>query len=176
MSCSFSAVKDEQKLHPKSKSKLQIKKKNCPKNSNFEMLQETLHATHLLNLLDSMYKYEMDPTRTVDATERTQNVERTDRPPQQLRCAWGIAIYNVDGSAHNCYNSSALVVELLQSCNKPPPHPIEYKLFCHALLCCGKIITLWDSWEIYTLVLQGCFTGTGAIVWLPQCQWSKPEG
>ena len=23
--------------------------------------------------------------------------------------------------------------------------------------------------------LQGCFTGTGAILWLPQCQWSNPE-
>ena len=22
---------------------------------------------------------------------------------------------------------------------------------------------------------QGCFTGTGAILWLPQCQWSNPE-
>ena len=36
------------------------------------MLQETLHTTHLLNLLDKMYKYEMDPPRTVGATERTR--------------------------------------------------------------------------------------------------------
>ena len=27
-----------------------------------------------------------------------------------------------------------------------------------------------------THILQGCFTGTGAIIWLPQCQWSNPEG
>ena len=48
------------------------------KNSNVEILQETIHATHLLKLLDKMYKYEMDPTRTVGATERTWDAGRTD--------------------------------------------------------------------------------------------------
>ena len=38
------------------------------KKSNFEILQPTLRATHLLKLFDKMYKYEMDPTRTVGAT------------------------------------------------------------------------------------------------------------
>ena len=50
----------------KTKSKLQILKE-LPK--IFKILLETLHATHLLKLLDKMYKYEMDPTRTVGATE-----------------------------------------------------------------------------------------------------------
>ena len=44
----------------------------------FQILQETLHATHLLKLLDKMYKYEMGPTRTVGATERTRDAGRTD--------------------------------------------------------------------------------------------------
>ena len=47
------------------------------KNSNFKILQETLHVTHLLKVL-KMYNYEMDPTRTVGATERTQDAGRTD--------------------------------------------------------------------------------------------------
>ena len=34
--------------------------KKIAKNSNFKILQETLHATHLLKLFDKM-----DPTRTV---------------------------------------------------------------------------------------------------------------
>ena len=70
-----------------------------------KILQETLHVTHLLKLLDKMYKYEMDPTRTVGATERTQDGGRTDRGTdrgadrrtewnqhtrQQLRCSGGI--------------------------------------------------------------------------------------
>ena len=28
----------------------------------------------------------------------------------------------------------------------------------------------------FTLILQGYFTGTEAIIWLPQCQWSNPGG
>ena len=60
----------------KTKSKLQILN-NCQK-SNFKILQETLHATHLLKLLDKMCKYEMDPTRTVGATERTRDAGQAD--------------------------------------------------------------------------------------------------
>ena len=63
----------------------------------FEILQETLHTTHLLKLLDKMYKYEMDPTRTVGATEQTRDAGRTDGrtewnqyTPQQLRCVGGM--------------------------------------------------------------------------------------
>ena len=44
----------------------------------WEILQETLHAVHFLKLLDKMDKYEMYPTRTVGATERTRDVGRTD--------------------------------------------------------------------------------------------------
>ena len=57
----------------KTKSKLQFLK-----NSNFEILQQTLHATHLLKLLDKMYKYEMDPTRIVGAIEWTRDAGWTD--------------------------------------------------------------------------------------------------
>ena len=33
-----------------------------------------------------------------------------------------------------------------------------------------------NSHEIFIHIHQGCFAGTGAIVRLPQCQWSKPDG
>ena len=49
-----------------------------PKLPKIQILQEILHVTHLLKLLDKMYKYEMDPTRTVGATERTQDAGLTD--------------------------------------------------------------------------------------------------
>ena len=32
------------------------------------------------------------------------------------------------------------------------------------------------SHEVFIPIYQGCFAGTGAIVRLPQCQWSKPDG
>ena len=42
--------------------------KKIAKNSNFEILQETLHAKQILKLLDKMYKHEMDPNKTADRT------------------------------------------------------------------------------------------------------------
>ena len=52
--------------------------KKIDKNSNFEILQETLHTTHILKLLGKMYIYQMDPTRTVGATELIRDGGRTD--------------------------------------------------------------------------------------------------
>ena len=33
---------------------------------------------------------------------------------------------------------------------------------------------IMNSLEVFIHIHQGCFAGTGAIVRLPQCQWSKP--
>ena len=60
----------------KTKWKLQISKHS--QKFNFQILQEALYVTHLLNLLDMMYKYEMDPTKNVGATERTRDAGRMD--------------------------------------------------------------------------------------------------
>ena len=35
---------------------------------------------------------------------------------------------------------------------------------------------IMNSHEVFIHIHQGCFAGTGAIVWLPQCQWSEPDG
>ena len=35
---------------------------------------------------------------------------------------------------------------------------------------------IMNSHEVFIHIQQGCFAGTGAIVRLPQCQWSKPDG
>ena len=34
---------------------------------------------------------------------------------------------------------------------------------------------IMHSREVFIHIHQGCFAGTGAIVRLPQCQWSKPD-
>ena len=46
------------------------------------------------------------------------------------------------------------------------------------------LVLLWSYYQflvshiicLFPLIFQGCFTGTGAIVRLPQCRWSNPEG
>ena len=35
---------------------------------------------------------------------------------------------------------------------------------------------IMNSHEVFIHIHQGCFVGTGAIVRVPQCQWSKPDG
>ena len=35
---------------------------------------------------------------------------------------------------------------------------------------------IMNSHEVFIHIHQGCFAGTGAIIRLPQCQWSKPDG
>ena len=35
---------------------------------------------------------------------------------------------------------------------------------------------IMNSHQVIIHIHQGCFAGTGAIVRLPQCQWSKPDG
>ena len=39
--------------------------------------------------------------------------------------------------------------------------------------CCCPVC---NSWDLFIHFLQGCFTDTGAIIWLPQCQWSNAAG
>ena len=35
---------------------------------------------------------------------------------------------------------------------------------------------IMNSYDVFMHIHHGCFAGTGAIVRLPQCQWSKPDG
>ena len=62
----------------KTRSKLQIEKKKKLSKIQFQIVQKTLHATHLQEMLIRMYKYKLDPTRTVGSTEQTQDAGRTD--------------------------------------------------------------------------------------------------
>ena len=45
---------------------------------------------------------------------------------------------------------------------------IARKLCRWFVFCCGVLLV------DFTHILQGYFTGTGAIMYLPQCQWSNP--
>ena len=51
---------------------------------------------------------------------------------------------------------------------------------CTRFCCVGFVVVMqsfiMNSHEVFIHTHQGCFAGTGAIVRLPQCQWSKPDG
>ena len=54
------------------------------------------------------------------------------------------------------------------------------KKYAHGfvVLCFVVVIQsfIMNSYEVFIHIHQGCFAGTGAIVRLTQCQWSKPDG
>ena len=54
------------------------------------------------------------------------------------------------------------------------------KKYAHGfVVLCFVVVTrslIMNSYEVFIHIHQGYFAGTGAIVRLPQCQWSKPGG
>ena len=60
------------------------------------------------------------------------------------------------------------------------PHTVYPKKYPHGFVVLCFIVVMqsfiMDSHEVFIHIHQGCFAGTGAIVRLPQCQWSKPDG
>ena len=59
-------------------------------------------------------------------------------------------------------------------------HIVYPKKYAHGfVVLCFVVVTqsfIMNSHEVYIHIHQGCFAGTGAIVRLPQCQLSKPDG
>ena len=63
---------------------------------------------------------------------------------------------------------------------------ISWQWYCISQEICTRFVVLcfivvmqsfiMNSHEVFIHIHQGCFAGTGAIVRLPQCQWSKPVG
>ena len=55
----------------------------------------------------------------------------------------------------------------------PKKYAHGFVVFCFVVVMQSFIM---NSHEVFVHIHQGCFAGTGAIVRLPQCQWSKPDG
>ena len=54
----------------------------------------------------------------------------------------------------------------------PKKYAHGFVVFCFVVVTQSFIM---NSHEVFIHIHQGCFAGTGAIVRLPQCQWSKPD-
>ena len=59
-------------------------------------------------------------------------------------------------------------------------HSVYLKKYAHGFVVLCFVVVMQsfiiNSHEVFIHIYQGCFAGTGAIVRLPQCQWSKPDG
>ena len=76
-----------------------------------------------------------------------------------------------------CYNPIALCLEFHPCTTTYTVYPKKYA-HSFVVLCFVVVMQsfIMNSHEIFIHIHQGCFAGTGAIVRLPQCQWSKPDG
>ena len=58
-------------------------------------------------------------------------------------------------------------------------HTVYPKKYAHGFVVLCFVVVMqsfiMNSHEVFIHINQGCFAGTGAIVRLPQCQWSKPD-
>ena len=66
-------------------------------------------------------------------------------------------------------------------CRKPSAWTTVYpKKYAHGFVVLGFVVVMQSfimhSRKVFIHIHQGCSAGTGAIVRLPQCQWSKPDG
>ena len=77
---------------------------------------------------------------------------------------------------HETFCSNQYIVVTLYTVH----YTICPKKYAHGfvVLCFVVVVQsfIMNSHEVFIHIHQGCFAGTGAIVRLPQCQWSKPDG
>ena len=86
--------------------------------------------------------------------------------------------------------SSVASVVLWQSYDCQSACEVTLKVYCRTtiypknyahgfvVLCFVVVMQsfIMNSHQVFIHIHQGCFAGTGAIVRLPQCQWSEPDG
>ena len=72
-----------------------------------------------------------------------------------------------------CWNCRDLFTVSITVTVYPKKYAHGFVVLCFVVVMQSFIM---NSHEVFINIHQGCFAGTGAIVRLPQCQWSKPDG
>ena len=72
---------------------------------------------------------------------------------------------------HGISNTTA--IEITQFTTDSSIYSASQGIYAHGSCC---VVFCWNLVLVdFTHILQGYITGTGAIIWLPQCQWSNPD-
>ena len=102
---------------------------------NFGILQKSLHATHLLKLLNKMWNYEMDPASIVEVTERTWFCPQTD----------GQTARGTDGQIDRRRETSIPPFNFVEARGIIIHHLTFYSLYWTTPSCLRVIVLLQDS-------------------------------
>ena len=81
--------------------------------------------------------------------------------------------YHITTIQQTLWERSREVGNPLVSTVYPKKYAHGFVVLCFVVVMQSFIM---NSHEVFIHIHQGCFAGTGAIVRLPQCQWSKPDG
>ena len=90
---------------------------------------------------------------------------------------------SIKGMRAKC-NNAAFTAARLEFANERDSQHLEHtvypKKYAHGFVVLCFVVVMQSfimySHEVFIHIHQGCFAGTGAIVRLPQCQWSNPDG
>ena len=81
---------------------------------------------------------------------------------------------------HHCNETSDKLIFKPVLAQSTDTHTVYPKKYAHGFVVLCFVVVMqsfiMNSHEVFIHIHQGCFAGTGAIVRLPQCQWSKPDG
>ena len=102
-----------------------------------------------------------------------------------LFCYWSILLNSLGFSnasetiywilVNRIFRILPMVVVTTKTC-----HTVYPKKYAHVFVVLCFVVVMqsfiMNSHEVFIHIHQGCFAGTGAIVRLPRCQWSKPDG
>ena len=80
---------------------------------------------------------------------------------------------NLDKTWQFKYADIVTVLLMVLATVYPKKYAHGFVVLCFVVVMQSCIM---NSHEVFIHIHQGCFAGTRAIVRLPQCQWSKPDG
>ena len=90
-------------------------------------------------------------------------------------CYWSLTLITASGKKVLVCKKQSYNHNKTKLTNKvyPKKYAHGFVVLCFVVVMQSFIM---NSHEVFIHIHQGCFAGTGAIVRLPQCQWSKPDG
>ena len=148
-------------------------------------MSKSSHTTHPIMLVIICANYGENPSRIVGTTEWTTRITdehmsgQTDRlnptytPPPPIITNTNFLMTESDIWLAIWHDMHQDTIHLSPPTVYPKKYAHGFVVLCFVVVMQSFIM---NSHEVFIHIHQGCFAGTGVIVRLPQCQWSKPDG
>ena len=147
----------------------------------------SLNFESCMNMYIYVYIYTLSPSlcvRHIQDTPAVENLKLQTYGHFTHKCVdWDLSVDNIH-KFMTFYRSSTPKVQRwfcqIETVLRAQVDTVYPKKYAHGfvVLCFVMVMQsfILNSHEVFIYIHQGCFAGTGAIVRLPQCQWSKPDG